>query len=59
MSEIINSALIVIEGESRAPEDLIEAIGKKKKNKKNKNEDEEVDKILQVGIYLPCVRIFF
>ncbi|OXU21526.1 hypothetical protein TSAR_005674 [Trichomalopsis sarcophagae] len=54
LSEIISSALIVIEGESRSPEDLIEVIGKKRKNKKDKNEDEEVDKVLQVGIYLPC-----
>ena len=52
---MINSSLIVIEGESRSSEDLLEAIGKKKKNKKDK-EEEEIEKILKVGVYLPCVR---
>lgn len=55
---MIDSALIVIEGESRSSAELIEAIGSKMKNSKDKYEDEEMEKMLQVGIYLPCVRIF-
>ena len=53
-SEIVNSALVVIEGESRSPDEAIEAIGKQKKDKKNDSESEE--KMLQVGLYVPCVR---
>lgn len=44
----------MIEGYSRSPEDLVEAIGKKNKDKKEKD-NEDVKKVLQVGIYLPCV----
>lgn len=56
VSDMISSALVVIEGETRSPDDLVEAIGKKPKNKKEKSREEEVEKILQVGVYLPCVR---
>lgn len=54
---MICSSLIIIEGESRSPDDLIEAIGKKKRTRKVRDEEEEDgEKILQVGVYLPCVR---
>ncbi|XP_058794467.1 protein odr-4 homolog [Phymastichus coffea] len=53
ISDMISSSLIIIEGESRSSEDLIEAIGKKKRTKKVRSEEEE-EKILQVGVYLPC-----
>ena len=59
-SDIVNSALVVIEGESRSPEDAIETIGKQKKDKKDckETDSESEEKMLQVGLYVPCVRLF-
>jgi len=51
ISDMIKAALIVIEGEPRSSEDLLEAIIKKKKTKK---EEEEIERALHVGVYLPC-----
>lgn len=53
---MVQTALIIIESKPRSPEDLLEEIINMKKSKKKK---EEAEKILQVGIYLPCVSYFF
>lgn len=58
VSDMVDSALIVIEGQSRSPDDLIEVIAKKFYSKKENSEEENTKQILNVGVYLPCVRYF-
>ncbi|XP_033212140.1 protein odr-4 homolog [Belonocnema kinseyi] len=59
-SDLVNSALVVIEGESRCSDDTIEAIGKQKKDKKDSKESdsESEERMLQVGLYIPCQKNF-
>ncbi|XP_014210147.1 protein odr-4 homolog [Copidosoma floridanum] len=52
ISDMVKTALIIIEGEPRSPKDLLEAIIRKKKNEKHNEEEKE--KVLHFGVYLPC-----
>lgn len=53
-ADLIESSLVVIEGEVGAPDDALETIGKKKKNSKEcKNKKD--NNSLQVSLYIPCV----
>ncbi|XP_024886806.1 protein odr-4 homolog [Temnothorax curvispinosus] len=53
--DLIESSLIVIEGEVRSPDDTLEIFGKKKKNNKEcKNKTNDSSNSLQVSLYIPC-----
>lgn len=56
ISETINSALVVIQGEIRSPDDPIEIISRKQKDKHTKDKSISEDQILSVSLYIPCVR---
>ncbi|XP_063985468.1 protein odr-4 homolog [Diachasmimorpha longicaudata] len=54
---VVNSSLVIIEGDRRLPDELIQIIGnqKKKERKESKsNESDASDKSLQAAIYVPC-----
>lgn len=57
MSDIIESSLIVIEGEVRSPDDRLELISKNKKDERNcrNNEKNNNDRSIQINLYIPCV----
>lgn len=57
MSDIIESSLIVIEGEVRSPGDRLELISKNKKDERNcrNNEKNNNDRSIQINLYIPCV----
>lgn len=59
VSDIIESSLIVIEGEVRSPDDTLELISKSKKDEKNSknNEKNNNDQSIQINLYIPCVSI--
>ncbi|XP_071575950.1 protein odr-4 homolog isoform X2 [Temnothorax nylanderi] len=53
--DLIESSLIVIEGEVRSPDDTLEIFGKKKKNNKEcKSKTNDSSNSLQVSLYIPC-----
>ncbi|KAL7305784.1 hypothetical protein TKK_0002033 [Trichogramma kaykai] len=53
-AEMINKAVIVIEGEAVTnSSNPLESIMEDDKTKKNKQEEDENDKLLQVGVYIP------
>ncbi|KZC05038.1 PREDICTED: protein odr-4 homolog [Dufourea novaeangliae] len=56
MSNIIESSLLVIEGEVRSPDDSLEIITKSKEQEKGRknNEKDTNDKIIQINLYIPC-----
>ncbi|XP_012261309.2 protein odr-4 homolog [Athalia rosae] len=57
ISETVDSALVIIEGEPRSPDDAVEVVGKKKKDRKeikNKDDAGNADKTIQVSMYIPC-----
>ncbi|XP_043529227.1 protein odr-4 homolog isoform X2 [Frieseomelitta varia] len=56
VSDIIESSLIVIEGEVRSPDDTLELISKSKKDEKNSknNEKNNNDQSIQINLYIPC-----
>ncbi|XP_076247256.1 protein odr-4 homolog [Calliopsis andreniformis] len=56
VSEIIESSLIVIEGEVRSPDDALEVINKSKRDEKGckNNEKNDNDKSIQINLYTPC-----
>ncbi|XP_011303710.1 protein odr-4 homolog [Fopius arisanus] len=59
MSDIINSSLVIIEGDKRPSDQLIEIVGNKKKKerkelKSNESDESISDKSLQATIYVPC-----
>ncbi|CAK9832395.1 Protein odr-4 homolog [Anthophora retusa] len=56
VSDIIESSLIVIEGEVRSPNDALEIISKSKKDEKEckNNEKNNNDKSIQINLYTPC-----
>ncbi|XP_017876659.1 protein odr-4 homolog [Ceratina calcarata] len=56
ISEIIESSLVVIEGEVRSANDTLEVISKSKKNEKNckDNDKNNDDKSIQINLYIPC-----
>ncbi|XP_015509510.2 protein odr-4 homolog [Neodiprion lecontei] len=57
ISDTVDSALIVIEGEPRSSEDTLEVVGKKKKDRKeikSNNDTTLANKTLQVSMYIPC-----
>ncbi|KAG5332313.1 ODR4 protein, partial [Acromyrmex heyeri] len=56
VADLIDSSLIVIEGEVRSPDDTLETLGKRKKssNKKCKNKTDDSNNSLQVSLYIPC-----
>lgn len=56
ISDIIESSLIVIEGEIRSSEDTLEAISKNKNDDETckNNEKNANDKLIQVDLYIPC-----
>jgi len=57
IADLIESSLIVIEGEVRSPDDTLETLGKRKKssNKECKNKTDDSNNSLQVSLYIPCV----
>ena len=55
VSDIIHSSLIVIEENARPLDDTLEDIYKQNKHKKVRKNEEEENKILNVGVYLPYV----
>ncbi|XP_043472085.1 protein odr-4 homolog [Leptopilina heterotoma] len=62
-TNMINSSLVVIEGELRSDDAAVETIGKqlskeKKTEKESSGDNESEKKILQVGIYIPCQKNF-
>ncbi|XP_015605867.1 protein odr-4 homolog [Cephus cinctus] len=59
ISETVNSALIVIEGEHRSPDDAVEAIGRRKKDRREmkSNDSNSIDKTLHASLYVPCPKI--
>ncbi|XP_076169809.1 protein odr-4 homolog isoform X1 [Ptiloglossa arizonensis] len=56
ISHAIESALIVIEGELRYPDDALEEISKNKTDEKGykNNEKNSNDKSIQINLYIPC-----
>ncbi|KYN15149.1 PREDICTED: protein odr-4 homolog [Trachymyrmex cornetzi] len=56
VADLIDSSLIVIEGEVRSPDDTLETLGKRKKssNKECKNKTDDSNNSLQVSLYIPC-----
>ncbi|KAG5336618.1 ODR4 protein, partial [Acromyrmex charruanus] len=56
VADLIDSSLIVIEGEVRSPDDTLETLGKRKKSssKKCKNKTDDSNNSLQVSLYIPC-----
>lgn len=60
MADLIDSSLVVIEGEVRSPDDTLETFGKRKKNSKEcKNKTNDNSNLLQVSLYIPCVSMKF
>lgn len=56
VADLIDSSLVVIEGEVGAPDDALEMIGKRKKNSKEcKNKKDNNNNSFQVNLYIPCV----
>jgi len=54
--DLIESSLVVIEGEVRSPDDPLEILGKKKKNSKEcKSKTNDSSNTFQVSLYVPCV----
>lgn len=59
MADLIESSLVVIEGEVRSPDDTLETFGKRKKNSKEcKKKTSDSNNALQVSLYIPCVSRF-
>lgn len=57
MADTIDSSLVVIEGEIRSSDDMLEIISKRKKdNKECKNKKNDSNSLL-VSLYTPCVSI--
>ncbi|XP_076752442.1 protein odr-4 homolog [Xylocopa sonorina] len=55
ISDIIDSSLIVIEGEVRSPDDALEVVSRNKKDEKScKNEKNNNSKTIQINLYIPC-----
>lgn len=55
VADLIESSLVVIEGEVGAPDDALETIGKRKKSSKEcKNKKDNNNNSLQVSLYIPC-----
>lgn len=57
-ADSVNSALAVIEGETRSLDDPIEVVGKMKKDRKDSTKSGETnsnEKTLQVSLYIPYV----
>ncbi|CAL1676002.1 unnamed protein product [Lasius platythorax] len=55
VADLIDSSLVVIEGEVGAPDDALETICKRKKNSKEcKNKKSNNNNSLQVSLYIPC-----
>ncbi|XP_036139942.1 protein odr-4 homolog isoform X2 [Monomorium pharaonis] len=55
VADLIDSSLVVIEGEVRSPDDMLEAFSKRKKNSKEcKNKTNDSNNSLQVSLYIPC-----
>lgn len=59
MSDIVESSLIIIEGEARSPDDALEVISRCKKDEKGckSHEKNGSDKSIQINLYIPCVSI--
>lgn len=57
---MIDSSLIVIEGEVRSPDDTLEVISKTRKDEKGFKSDEKSsnNKAIQINLYVPCVSIY-
>jgi len=56
VADLIDSSLVVIEGEARAPDEALETLGKKKKdNKECKNKKNNNTGSFQFSLYIPCV----
>ncbi|KAL6267101.1 hypothetical protein P5V15_000180 [Pogonomyrmex californicus] len=55
IADLIDSSLVVIEGEVRSPDDMLEILSKKKKsNKEYKSKTNDSNNSLQVSLYIPC-----
>ncbi|XP_016921724.2 protein odr-4 homolog isoform X1 [Apis cerana] len=56
ISDIVETSLIVIEGEVWSPHDTLEVISKNKKDEKNckSNEKNNNDQSIQINLYIPC-----
>ncbi|XP_018406308.1 PREDICTED: protein odr-4 homolog [Cyphomyrmex costatus] len=56
IADLIDSSLIVIEGEVRSPDDTLEVFSKKKKSSNNecKNKTNDSNNSFQVSLYIPC-----
>lgn len=58
VADLIESSLVVIEGEVRSPDDTLEIFGRRKKNSKEcKKKTNDSNNALQVSLYIPCVSI--
>jgi peroxiredoxin family protein len=56
VADLIDSSLVVIEGEARAPDEALEILSKKKKdNKECKNKKNNDTGSFQFSLYIPCV----
>lgn len=56
VADLIDSSLVVIEGEVRSPDDTLEILGKKKKNSKECKKTNDSNNSLQVSLYIPCLQ---
>ncbi|KAH0949711.1 hypothetical protein HN011_000576 [Eciton burchellii] len=57
VADLIDSSLVVIEGEARAPDEALEILSKKKKdNKECKNKKNNDTGSFQFSLYIPCSR---
>jgi len=57
VADLIDSSLVVIEGEARAPDEALETLGKKKKDNKECKEckNKKNTGSFQFSLYIPCV----
>lgn len=57
IADLIDSSLVVIEGEVRSPDDTLETLGKRKKlsSKECKTKTDDSNNSFQVSLYIPCV----
>jgi len=58
VADLIDSSLVVIEGEVRSMDDTLETLSKRKKNSKEcQNKTNDSNNLFQVSLYIPCVSI--
>jgi len=56
VANLIDSSLVVIEGEVRSLDATLETLGKRKKSSKEcQNKTNDSNNLFQVSLYIPCV----